>query len=58
MKISVRIINEEAVNDCYEIARRILEGERVCPENVLFQAEFIQGSGIYKEYDGYYFCLY
>lgn len=50
--------NEEAVNDCYEIARRILEGERVCPENVLFQAEFIQGSGVYKEYDGYYFCFY
>lgn len=44
---------------CYDIARRILDGEQVCPENVLFQAEFAQGSGIYKQFgDDYYFCYY
>lgn len=49
---------EEVQEQCYSVARRILEGERFCPENVLFQAEFEQGSGIYKEYPGYYFCYY
>ena len=43
---------------CYKVAQRILDGERVCPENVLFQAEFKQGSGVYKEFDGFYFCYY
>lgn len=50
--------NNDVKNDCYSIARRILSGERVCPSNVLFQAEFEQGSGIYKEFPGYYFCYY
>ncbi len=49
---------EEVKEQCYSVARRVLEGERFCPENVLFQAEFEQGSGIYKEYPGYYFCYY
>lgn len=49
---------EEVQEQCYSVARRILEGERFCPENVLFQAEFEQGSGIYAEYPGYYFCYY
>ena len=26
------------------------------PENVLFQAEFIQGSGVWKQIDNQYFC--
>ena len=51
--------NKSIRNHCYDIARRILEGERVCPENVLFQAEFAQGSGIYKQFgNDYYFCYY
>lgn len=51
---------DQSIQDhCYDIARRILDGERVCPENVLFQAEFEQGSGIYKQFgDDYYFCYY
>ncbi len=50
---------EEVKEQCYSVAKRILEGERFCPENVLFQAEFKQGSGIYKYFDeGYYFCYY
>lgn len=50
--------DQEIIDHCYSIARRILEGERVCPDNVLFQAEFEQGSGIYKQFDGFYFCYY
>lgn len=48
---------DQATKDqCYSVARRILNGERVCPSNVVFQAEFRQGSGVYKEIDGFYFC--
>lgn len=48
---------EETKERCYNVARRVLEGERFCPENVLYQAEFKQGSGIFKKYPGYYFCF-
>lgn len=48
--------NQAIKDQCYSVARRILEGERVCPENVLYQAEFKQGSGVYKQFDGFYFC--
>lgn len=47
---------EKTVKKCYAVAKRILEGERVCPESVIYQAEFIQGSAIFKEVDGMYFC--
>lgn len=51
--------DESVKNQCYSVARRVLEGERFCPENVLFQAEFEQGSGIFKQFgDEYYFCYY
>lgn len=50
--------DETTIEKCYSIAERILNGERVCPENVLFQAEFEQGSGIYKEIENIYFCYY
>ena len=48
--------DQKVKDQCYSVARRILEGERVCPTNVVFQAEFKQGSGVYKEFDGFYFC--
>lgn len=51
--------DEKVKEQCYSVAQRILEGERYCPENVLFQAEFEQGSGIYRQFgDDYYFCYY
>lgn len=51
--------DEDVKNQCYSVARRVLEGERFCPKNVLFQAEFEQGSGIFKQFgDEYYFCYY
>lgn len=50
--------DKDTIAHCYKVAERILGGEMVCPENVLFQAEFVQGSGIYKQFDGFYFCYY
>lgn len=51
--------DEKVKEQCYSVAQRILEGERFCPENVLFQAEFKQGSGVFKQFgDDYYFCYY
>lgn len=51
--------DEKVKEQCYSVAQRVLEGERFCPENVLFQAEFEQGSGVYKQFgDDYYFCYY
>lgn len=50
--------SESLVADCYDIAKRLLDGERVCPENVLFQAEFKQGSGVYKQIGNIFFCYY
>lgn len=51
--------NQKVIDQCYAVAKRILDGERFCPENVLFQAEFKQGSGIFKQFgDEYYFCYY
>lgn len=45
---------------CRSVAYRILSGERVCPANVVFQAAFTQGSGVYayypSVYGGFYFC--
>ena len=49
---------------CRFVAYRILSGERVCPENVVYQAGFEQGSGIYLYYetvwwlDDMYFCYW
>ena len=51
--------DDKVKEQCYSVAKRILEGERFCPENVLFQAEFKQGSGVFKQFgDDYYFCYY
>ena len=47
---------QEAVENAYDCARRLLEGERVCPSNVLFAAEFKQGGGVYTVSDGIFFC--
>lgn len=48
---------EHAVERAYRIAQEVLESdEPVCPEGVIFQAEFVQGE-IYAEQDGMYFCF-
>lgn len=44
-----------AVARAYDIAKRVLEGERVLPEDVIFQSEYIMGE-IVAQSDGMYFC--
>ena len=41
---------------CYEIAKDLLENGSWLPNNVVFQANFSQGSGVYDYIDGVYFC--
>lgn len=41
---------------CYKIAEDLLINGSVLPSNVVFQAEFEQGSGIYKKVQNMYFC--
>lgn len=48
--------DQATINRCYYIAERLLDGERVCPANVIYQAEFEQGSGLYLHVRGFYFC--
>lgn len=40
----------------YECAQRLLNGERLCPENVVYQAQFKQGSGTWKQLGAHYYC--
>ena len=46
----------KAVARAYRCAERILLGERVLPEDVIWQAEFIQGTEVVAYQDGMYFC--
>lgn len=52
--------SSNAVKRAYRIAREVLEGQWECPENVVFQANFPQGSGTYRVIEGggtyTYFC--
>lgn len=45
-----------AVERAYECAERILQGERLLPSDVIWQAEFPQGSEVVVYQDGTYFC--
>ena len=45
-----------AVERAYTIAERILQGERVLPEDVVWQSEYVQGTEIVAQSDGMYFC--
>lgn len=53
-------INKTPSEQAYKNAQRLLNGERFCPKNVVFQANFKQGSGVYKaistSYSTTYFC--
>lgn len=45
-----------AVKRAYDCAERILMGERFLPEDVVFQAEFTQGTEVVAHQEGFYFC--
>lgn len=50
-------INETTPSDrAIKNAKRLLSGERFCPENVIYQSRFKQGSGVYEKINGEYFC--
>ena len=50
-------VEAHAVERAYKIAQEVLESDDpICPEGVIFQAEFVQGD-IYAEQDGMYFCF-
>lgn len=45
-----------AVARAYECAEQLLEGDRALPADVVYQAEFTQGTEVVAEVDGIYFC--
>lgn len=45
-----------AVERAYTIAEEVLLGARVLPEDVIYQAEFKQGTEVVAYQDGLYFC--
>lgn len=45
-----------AVQRAYDCAERVLEGERLLPDDVIWQAEFKQGTEVVTEQDEMYFC--
>lgn len=49
-------VEAHAVQRAYDCAERVLNGERLLPEDVIWQAEFKQGTEIVAEQDGFYFC--
>ena len=49
-------VETHAVLRAYECAERILLGERALPSDVIWQAEFPQGSEVVAYQDGTYFC--
>ena len=46
----------EPTDICVKIAKDLLQNGSKLPDNVVFQAEFKQGDGVYKYIDDMYFC--
>lgn len=49
-------ITKSAIDRCYANAKKLLEGHRILPDNVVYQAGFVQGSGVHTTESGQYFC--
>lgn len=47
---------KEAVERAYECAEMVLNGEKPLPDDVIYQAEFVQGKEVIAHSDGFYFC--
>lgn len=45
-----------AVKRAYDCATQLLDGYRALPKDVIFQAEFAQGTEVVAQQDGFYFC--
>lgn len=48
--------DESVINECYDCAYRLLNGERMIPSNVVWQAQFMQGEGLYLQIGNTYLC--
>lgn len=46
----------QPTNRCYQIAYELLQHDTDFPDNVIYQAQFTQGSGVYLQSNGEYFC--
>lgn len=46
----------DAVRRAYECAEQVLTGPRILPTDVVYQAEFPQGTELVAYQDGFYFC--
>ncbi len=46
----------EAVERAYKCAEMVLNGEKLLPDDVIWQSEHIQGKEIVVHSDGFYFC--
>jgi hypothetical protein len=49
-------IEKEPNERAYKIAEDLLRNGSVLPANVIFQAEFKQGDGVYSKVQNMYFC--
>lgn len=49
-------INKQPTEECVQIAHDLLTNGYDVPENVIFQSESRQGSGVYKHIGNMYFC--
>lgn len=49
-------IHKTPSQKAWDCAEKLLNGERFCPENVVFQAQFKQGSGVWKKVNNHYYC--
>ena len=51
------LFNQYPPQECLDIARQLLEGETFgVPSNVVFQAQFHQGKGLWKQVGVHYYC--
>jgi hypothetical protein len=52
-----RAANEpEAVERAYKCAEMVLNGEKLLPDDCIWQAEFVQGKEVVAKSAGFYFC--
>lgn len=49
-------LDKEPDDRCLEIAEELLHTKSRLPEDVVYQAEFEQGSGVYKRFENVVFC--
>ena len=50
--------DREPCQQAIDIAGYLLQNGSILPENVVFQAQFEQGNGIYCTYGNQYYCIY